>query len=158
MCGEMSERRETILILDFGSQYTQLIARRVREQAVYSEIHPFNLPLEAIRELAPRGIILSGGPSSCYDEGAPTISPEPYELGVPVLGICYGAQLTARLLGGAVVPADKREYGRAHVTVKEADGLFGGFTVGDDLAVWMSHGDRVEALPTGFRLVGESKN
>ncbi len=149
---------QTILILDFGSQYTQLIARRVREQSVYSEIHPFNFPLDKIREMAPAGIILSGGPSSCYDEGAPTISPELYDLGVPVLGICYGAQLTAKLLGGAVVPADKREYGRAHVTVKDASDSFHGFTVGDELAVWMSHGDRVEALPEGFKLVGESKN
>jgi GMP synthase (glutamine-hydrolysing) len=149
---------ETILILDFGSQYTQLIARRVREQAVYSEIHPFNLPIARIRELAPRGIVLSGGPSSCYADGAPTVAPAIYELGVPVLGICYGAQLTARLLGGAVVPAAKHEYGRAHVAVTEAVGLFAGLKAGDELAVWMSHGDRVEAIPRGFRLVGESKN
>jgi GMP synthase (glutamine-hydrolysing) len=152
-------RRDLILILDFGSQYTQLIARRVREQKVYSEIHPFNLPLSRIRELAPRGIILSGGPSSSYDEGAPRISAELFELGVPVLGICYGAQLTALLLGGKVVPADRREYGRATLKVTgDGDGLFHGFTPGEEIAVWMSHGDRIEALPGGFSVTGESAN
>jgi GMP synthase (glutamine-hydrolysing) len=154
-------QRETILILDFGSQYTQLIARRVREQAVYSEIHPFDLSLERIRAMRPRGIILSGGPSSCYDEGAPTVSPELYELGIPVLGICYGAQLTARLLGGGVAPAERREYGRAHVRVLRggaAEGIFHRIPEGESLAVWMSHGDRVEKLPPGFELVGESDN
>jgi GMP synthase (glutamine-hydrolysing) len=150
--------RETVLILDFGSQYTQLIARRIREHGVYSEIHPYNLPLERIRAMAPRGIVLSGGPSSCYEEGAPTISPELYQLGVPVLGICYGAQLTALLLGGKVERSDKREYGRAHLEIRKADGLFRDFQAGDDIAVWMSHGDRVTALPPGFELVGESGN
>src|SRR3978361_712061 len=111
----LSGRRDLILILDFGGQYTQLIARRVREQKVYSEIHPYNIPVAKVRELAPRGIILSGGPSSAYDEGAPRISTELYELGVPILGICYGAQLTALLFGGKVVPAERREYGRASV-------------------------------------------
>ena len=104
--GSMAAPRETILILDFGSQYTQLIARRVREHGVYSEIHPFSLTVEKIRQMEPRGIVLSGGPSSCYEPDAPTVSPEIFELGVPVLGICYGAQLVARLLG---------EIGRAHV-------------------------------------------
>jgi len=152
-------RRDLILILDFGSQYTQLIARRVREQKVYSEIHPFNLPLARIRELAPRGIILSGGPSSSYEEGAPRISTELYELGVPVLGICYGAQLTTLLLGGQVIPADRREYGRASLKVTgDGDGLFHGFTPGEEIAVWMSHGDRVQALPDGFTVTGESAN
>ncbi len=151
-------RHQTILILDFGSQYTQLIARRIREQAVYSEIQPFNVSLEKIREMAPAGIVLSGGPSSCYEPGAPTISPEIFELGVPVLGICYGAQLTARLLGGKVEKSDKHEYGRAHLTVTDASGMFRGFTAGEDLAVWMSHGDRVVALPPGFANVGESGN
>jgi GMP synthase (glutamine-hydrolysing) len=148
--------REHILILDFGSQYTQLIARRVRELGVYSEIHPFNLSLEDIRRRAPLGIVLSGGPASVYEEGAPTISPELYALGVPVLGICYGAQLTARLLGGRVAAADHREYGRAHVKTLATDGLFTGFPRGEDLAVWMSHGDRVEALPPGFVITGET--
>jgi GMP synthase (glutamine-hydrolysing) len=149
---------QTILILDFGSQYTQLIARRIREQAVYSEIHPFNLALDKIRAMKPAGIVLSGGPMSCYEPGAPTVSPELFELGVPVLGICYGAQLTARLLGGKVEKADKHEYGRAHVTVGETDAIFRGFQPGEELAVWMSHGDRVAALPKGFHNVGESAN
>jgi GMP synthase (glutamine-hydrolysing) len=150
--------RQTILILDFGSQYTQLIARRVREQKVYSEIHPFNVSMETITAMAPAGIILSGGPSSCYDEGAPTISPEIFELGVPVLGICYGAQLAARLLGGSVEPADKHEYGRAHLSVTETSNLFEGFDKGEEIQVWMSHGDRVAGLPEGFHLIGESAN
>ncbi|HLU65612.1 MAG TPA: glutamine-hydrolyzing GMP synthase, partial [Kofleriaceae bacterium] len=150
--------RETILILDFGSQYTQLIARRIREHGVYSEIHPFNLPLDRIRALAPRGIVLSGGPSSCYEPGAPTISPELFDLGVPVLGICYGAQLTARLLGGRVEKADKHEYGRAHVRVIEPEGLLRSFRAGEEISVWMSHGDRVAALPPGFHLIGETAN
>ena len=120
-------QRDLILILDFGAQYSQLIARRVREQKVYSEIHPFDLPLARIRELAPRGIILSGGPASAYDEGAPAVSAELFDLGIPILGICYGVQLTALLLGGQVVPAERREYGRASVRVKDASDLFHGF-------------------------------
>jgi GMP synthase (glutamine-hydrolysing) len=151
-------RRDLILILDFGSQYTQLIARRVREQKVYSEIHPYNLPLSRIREMAPRGIILSGGPSSSYDPGAPRVSTELYDLGVPILGICYGVQLTSLLLGGKVVAAERREYGRATLKIKETGDLFHGFTAGEEIPVWMSHGDRIDALPAGFALVGESAN
>jgi len=151
-------RRDLILILDFGSQYTQLIARRVREQKVYSEIHPFNISLAKIRELAPRGIILSGGPSSSYDAGAPRISTELYDLDVPVLGICYGVQLTALLLGGQVAPAERREYGRASLKIKDPTGLFHGFAAGEEIAVWMSHGDRIETLPDGFTIAGESAN
>jgi GMP synthase (glutamine-hydrolysing) len=154
----MSASRQLVLILDFGSQYTQLIARRVRELNVYSEIHPFNLSLEEIRRKNPIGIVLSGGPSSVYDEGAPTITPEIFDLGVPVLGVCYGAQLVARLLGGRVAAADHREYGRAHVKVTQNAGIFEKFPLGEDLAVWMSHGDRVEALPPGFQLIGETPN
>ena len=148
--------RETVLILDFGSQYTQLIARRVREQRVYSEIHPYTLALDKIRAMAPRAIILSGGPSSCYEPGAPTVSPELFALGVPVLGICYGLQLTMKLLGGVVVPAQDREYGRATVRVTRASGLLDGFKVGEDIGVWMSHGDRVEALAPGFEVVADT--
>jgi GMP synthase (glutamine-hydrolysing) len=153
---------QTILILDFGSQFTQLIARRIREQAVYSEIQPFNFSLDKIRAMKPTGIVLSGGPSSVYEEGAPSISPEIFQLGVPVLGICYGAQLTARLLGGDVRPADKREYGRAQVRVRaEAGqgegGVFKGM-VGDELTVWASHGDHTETIPPGFVHTAESDN
>jgi GMP synthase (glutamine-hydrolysing) len=154
----MSSRRDLILILDFGSQYTQLIARRVREQNVYSEIHPFNLPVAKIREMAPRGIILSGGPASCYAPDAPRISNEVYELGVPILGICYGTQLTALQFGGKVAAAERREYGRATVKVTQPGDLFHGFGAGEEIPVWMSHGDRVESLPAGFEVIGESAN
>jgi len=147
--------RPEVLVLDFGSQYTQLIARRIRELSVYSEIQPFHLPLEEIRRRKPIGIVLSGGPSSCYEPGAPTVSPELFGLGIPILGICYGAQLTARLLGGKVAPADKHEYGRAHVTIR-GSALFRGFAAGEETPVWMSHGDRVEAAPAGFVLTGET--
>src|SRR3954469_17387101 len=142
-----------ILILDFGSQYTQLIARRVREEKVYSEIHPFNLPLERIRAMQPAGIILSGGPSSVYDQGAPRVSPELFDLGVPILGICYGVQLATLLLGGRVEPATHKEYGRASVKLETGSTLLAGFNVGEELAVWMSHGDRLEALAPGFSRV-----
>jgi len=150
--------RQLVLILDFGSQFTQLIARRVRELAVYSEIHPFHLPLEEIRRKQPVAIILSGGPSSVYEQDAPMISPELFSLGVPVLGICYGAQLVAKLLGGRVAASDKREYGRAHVTVKASEDLFHGIHAGEELAVWASHGDKIEAIPPGFTLTGETAN
>nr|HEX4317739.1 glutamine-hydrolyzing GMP synthase [Kofleriaceae bacterium] len=154
---------QRIVILDFGSQYTQLIARRIREQSVYCEIHPCTLArdpeLAALRALAPAGIVLSGGPSSVYDDGAPTIAPQLFDLGVPVLGICYGAQLTAKLLGGVVRPADKREYGRATVRVKQGGaGVFRTVATGDELAVWASHGDHVDALPPGFVHTAESDN
>ncbi len=154
-------KRESVLILDFGSQYTQLIARRVRELKVYCEIHPFNVPLSKIRELAPRAIIFSGGPSSCYEPGAPLAPVEIYDIGVPILGICYGVQMTAKLLGGDVKKSDKREYGRAHVKINAAGArspLFAGFSAGEEIAVWMSHGDRVERLPEGFTLIGETDN
>jgi GMP synthase (glutamine-hydrolysing) len=151
-------KRELILILDFGSQYTQLIARRVRERQVYCEIHPFNLSLARIRELAPSGIILSGGPSSAYESGAPRVDLALYELGVPVLGICYGVQLTALLLGGKVVRAEHREYGRATLRITEPGEIFHGFARGEEIPVWMSHGDRVESLPAGFSVIGESVN
>jgi len=152
---------QLVLVLDFGSQYTQLIARRIREQSVYCEIHPYTLgaDLAKIRAMAPLGIILSGGPNSVYDDGAPHIPAGLYELGIPVLGICYGAQLTAHLLGGKVDPADKREYGRATVSVKVGnEGVFKSVAAGEELAVWASHGDHVEAIPSGFVHTAESAN
>jgi len=145
-----AEGQDRILILDFGSQTTQLIARRVRELHVYCEIAPHGIGLEAARAFAPRGIVLSGGPASVYAEGAPSCDPALLELGVPVLGICYGQQLMARLLGGRVVASAHREFGRARLRVQEARGLFEGFDPGEPLDVWMSHGDRVEAPPPGF--------
>ncbi|HXU82663.1 MAG TPA: GMP synthase (glutamine-hydrolyzing), partial [Polyangia bacterium] len=137
----MWTNKQSILVLDFGAQYSQLIARRVREQKVYSELHPFNLSLEKIRAMQPAGIILSGGPSSVYDEGAPRISPELFELGIPILGICYGVQLASLLLGGQVSPAQNREYGRAAVKLTQPSALMAGFEVGEEFTVWMSHGD-----------------
>src|SRR5438132_482043 len=150
----MTPTKPLILILDFGSQYTQLITRRVREQKVYSEIHPYSLPLERIRAMRPAGIILSGGPSSVYDDGAPRVSPELFELGVPILGICYGVQLASLVLGGQVAPAQHREYGRAGVKLEKPSALLAGFELGEEFAVWMSHGDRIEKLPEGFSTVG----
>ena len=153
---------QLILVLDFGSQYTQLIARRIREQSVYCEIHPYTIALDpelkAIRAMKPVGIVLSGGPSSVYEEGAPTITPALYELAVPILGICYGAQLTAKLLGGDVRPAEKREYGRATVRIRKAEGVLKSFTEGEELSVWASHGDHVEGVPMGFIHTAESDN
>ncbi|MBL9019705.1 MAG: glutamine-hydrolyzing GMP synthase [Myxococcales bacterium] len=153
---------QLILVLDFGSQYTQLIARRVREQSVYCEIHPYTLALDPelkqLRAMKPTGIILSGGPMSVYEDGAPTITPALYDLGLPILGICYGAQLTAKLLGGDVRPAEKREYGRAVVRVLKTEGVLKSFTGGEDLAVWASHGDHVEGIPPGYVHTAESDN
>jgi GMP synthase (glutamine-hydrolysing) len=149
-----------ILILDFGSQYTQLIARRVRELNVYSEIHPYNLPLSRIAELHPAGIVLSGGPASVYDEGAPILGPEIASLGIPILGICYGAQLLCKILGGTVEAAPHREYGRAQVRAVADSPLLFGFPQGEgeEFLVWMSHGDRVTALPPGFHLTAETES
>jgi GMP synthase (glutamine-hydrolysing) len=147
---------DRILVLDFGSQYTQLIARRVRENKVYSEILPFNASIEKIREFRPKGIILSGGPSSVYDEGAPLPDDGVFSLGVPVLGICYGMQLMAHILGGKVAKASKREYGRAEVAVDDDADLLWGIT--PKTKVWMSHGDRIEALPRGFSAIGHTDN
>jgi GMP synthase (glutamine-hydrolysing) len=150
---------EKILILDFGSQYTQLIARRVREAHVYCELHPFDMDLQAIRAFEPSGIILSGGPKSVYEDGAPVVEEALFELGVPVLGICYGMQLMSRHFGGRVVPAGKREYGHANLMPCGTPGpLFNDFFVEGKSPVWMSHGDHVEAVPAGFEVVGYSDN
>jgi GMP synthase (glutamine-hydrolysing) len=149
---------EKILILDFGSQYTQLIARRVRELHVYCEIHPCTMPIEQIRAFAPRGIILSGSPFSVEQPGAPLVDRAVFEMGVPVLGVCYGLQLMAKLLGGAIDRTAHREYGHARVEVIEPVGPFRDMRPGEHLDVWMSHGDKVSAPPRGFRVIGRSDN
>ncbi|HZW37545.1 MAG: glutamine-hydrolyzing GMP synthase [Deltaproteobacteria bacterium] len=150
-----------VLILDFGSQYTMLIARRVRELKVYSEIHPYNVPLSFIREFRPSGIILSGGPASVYDEEAPAVSAEVLALGIPVLGICYGMQMLAALLGGKVAKSTDREYGIANIRGEWGDPLFLGieeFRHNMTIQVWMSHGDRIVELPKGFTSIARSDN
>jgi len=149
-----ARRHQTVLILDFGSQYTQLIARRVREQRVYCEIHPFDLPIEEIRRRQPIGLILSGGPQSVVAPGSPQGSPELLELGIPILGICYGMQWMARELGGDVVPSGRREYGRAEMEVVDPGLLFAGLSGRE--TVWMSHGDHVERPPEGFAVTARS--
>ncbi|TLN24517.1 glutamine-hydrolyzing GMP synthase [bacterium] len=149
---------QKVLILDFGSQYTQLIARRIRESRVYCEIHPCNAPFEKIRDFGAKGIILSGGPASVHAEGSPLISTEVFNLGVPVLGICYGMQLMAHLLGGKVLPGTEREYGLAHIKITRNDGILAGFEKDSPVPVWMSHGDRLEKLPEGFSTMATSEN
>ncbi len=148
---------QSIVVLDFGAQYSQLIARRIREQKIFSVVLPFNASLEEIRSYSPVGIILSGGPSSVYDKDAPLADKSVFELGIPVLGICYGLQFMVYALGGKVRPAAKREYGHAKVEIQESDSqLFHGLP--KLLAVWMSHGDSAEELPAGFRLTAKTAN
>ncbi len=147
---------EQILILDFGSQYTQLIARRIREQDVYCEIYPFNISIEKITGKNPKGIVLSGGPMSVYEEASPMIHSSVFELGIPVLGICYGQQLIAYLLGGEVDKAVKREYGKAVLLIDKSEDLFNG--VSDRSVVWMSHGDRLEKIPENFEVIAHTDN
>ncbi len=149
-----SKPADRILILDYGSQYTQLIARRVREERVYCEIHPPTRSDAWVREWKPKGIVISGGPASVYDVGVPKLDPGLLELGVPVLGICYGMQLIAQTAGAPVRAAAKREYGRAELEIREPNDLFDGFEAGERTTVWMSHGDVVETVPAGFRLLG----
>jgi len=145
-----------VVVLDFGAQYSQLIARRVRECQVFCEVLPYNTPLEELRRRSPRGIIFSGGPASVYGDGAPHSDPHILELGVPVLGICYGMQLISYQLGGDVRRADKREYGYADLNIREGGGLLDG--LGPSTQVWMSHGDSVLAAPQGFRILGSTDN
>ncbi|RJR30347.1 MAG: glutamine-hydrolyzing GMP synthase [Desulfobacteraceae bacterium] len=147
-----------ILILDFGSQYTQLIARRVRESHVYCEIHPFSTTEEKIRHFRPNGIILSGGPASIYDRGAPFIEKWILDLEVPLLGICYGMQYLAHILGGVVSKAEDREYGSAPISIQDDRDLFHGFSIGQEEIAWMSHGDRIDVLPPGFTPLASSRN
>jgi GMP synthase (glutamine-hydrolysing) len=145
-----------ILILDFGAQYTQVIARRVRELQVYSEIVPFDISAAEVAKLKPNGIILSGGPASVYDEDAPQLDPQIFSLGIPVLGICYGMQLMAHHLGGKVEFSPRREYGAATLHVMDGSRLFEG--LGPQLDIWNSHGDKVTALPAGFHAAARTEN
>ena len=155
---------EKILIIDFGSQYTQLIARRVREIGVYCEIYPFDVSGEDIQNFAPNGIILSGGPETVLMENAPSAPQIVFELNIPVLGICYGMQTMAQQLGGSVVAEEKREFGAARVELHQHSALFTNIedAVNEQgqalLDVWMSHGDRVETLPAGFVSVAKTSN
>jgi GMP synthase (glutamine-hydrolysing) len=159
--GRMEAELGGVVVLDFGGQYTQLIARRIREQQVFSSILPCTTSMEELMKLEPVGVVLSGGPSSVYDPEAPKCDPKLLALGVPVLGICYGMQWITHTLGGKVERAERREYGRAHLNIENASGdgasdLFNG--VAPSLRVWNSHGDHVMMLPTGFRTVGRTAN
>jgi len=147
---------QSIVVLDFGAQYSQLIARRIREQNVFSVVLPCTAKLEEIRSYSPIGIVLSGGPSSVYDADAPQADPEVFRLGVPVLGICYGLQFMVHALGGKVRAADKREYGHAQVAITHSSRLFS--DVPENISVWMSHGDEAVELPQGFKLTASSPN
>lgn len=148
--------KELILILDFGSQYTQLIARRVRENHVYSQLAPYNITAEAISEMAPSGIILSGGPASVYEKTSPLPDKDIFKLGIPILGICYGMQLIAHLLGGKVKVASEREYGKTELFVDDNSDLF--YRLPGNLTCWMSHGDQITKLPAGFKTIAHTLN
>ena len=147
-----------ILVLDFGSQYTQLIARRIRESKVYCEIRPFNLTLEKIQELKPEGIILSGGPASVYQENAPKVDDSLFRLPVPFLGICYGMGVLNLAFGGEAGRADRREYGPADLIIDNNGDLFQGFSANELARVWMSHGDKMTAFPKGWSVLAHSAN
>jgi GMP synthase (glutamine-hydrolysing) len=150
------ERSELLLVLDFGSQYTQLIARRIRELGVYSEIQPFNYSVKKIRERKPVGIILSGGPASVYEKPAPKPDPKIFDTGIPILGICYGLQVIAERLGGKVDSAARREYGNAQLQIDNHDDLFAGLPA--SVPVWMSHGDALSRIPDRFEPIGHTHN
>ena len=150
--------RQKVLILDFGSQYTQLIARRIREAQVYCEIHPFNLSLDEIKAFSPKGIVLSGGPASVYGKNAPLVDEGLLDLKVPILGICYGMQCLTYLMGGRVDKAADREYGNAIIRIEDEKDLFYGLKKPGGQTVWMSHGDSIEKMPEGFEVLAASKN
>jgi len=147
---------ETVLVLDFGSQYTQLIARRVRELGVFSEIKPFHTPVKEIVEFSPGAIILSGGPSSVWDDDSPKVDKDLFESGIPILGICYGMQLIVQSLGGKVEKSTKREFGPAHIDTAEGEDLF--FNIDSKTEVWMSHSDKVLEVPKGFSSIAKTGN
>ncbi len=150
---------QSILIIDFGSQVTQLIARRVRETGVYCEIHPFQSAAKAFEKMQPKGVIFSGGPASVLDENSPRAPQAVFDSGVPILGICYGQQTLCTQLGGKVEGGHAREFGRADVEIKKASKLFEGlWEIGKSYPVWMSHGDRVTKLPDGFEVIATSEN
>ena len=146
--------QEKIVVIDFGGQYNQLVARRVRECNVYCEIYSYKTDLEQIRAMKPMGIILTGGPNSCYEEGAASCRKELFEMGIPVLGLCYGAQLMMHVLGGHVCKAPVREYGKIEVTVDKTSKLFG--DVSEKTICWMSHNDYIERIAPGFRTVAHT--
>ena len=150
--------QDRILILDFGSQYTQLIARRVREAGVYSEIYIGDIDFNVIESFKPSGLILSGGPESAFIDDAPKPSKEIYSMGLPILGICYGMQVMTEQLGGKVSPSNEREFGHADAKMEANSRLFEGIETDDEQPVWMSHGDRVESLPQGFQKICTSAN
>jgi len=154
------KQSEVILILDYGAQYSQLIARRVRELGVYSELHPYTISIERIRELQPRGIILSGSPYSTYEKDAPISTPDIFNAGIPILGICYGLQLIAYQLGGEVDPAARREFGSADLIIDDSADLFAGIADNGQHStrVWMSHGDHITKAPPGFVPIAHSVN
>ncbi len=147
---------DSVLVIDFGSQYSELIARRIRELNVYSELISYRTTAEQIKKMNPKGIILSGGPSSVYDNDAPICDPEIFNMGVPILGVCYGMQLMAKVLGGKVVQADKREYGKAVLEIDPKDKLF--LDLESKFISWMSHGDNVAELPSGFKISAKTVN
>ena len=145
-----------IIIIDFGSQFNQLIARRVRECRVYCQIEPPTVTADQIRSWAPEGMILSGGPSSIYEKDSPRVDAGIFDLGIPVLGICYGMHFMVDTLGGKVKKADKREYGFASLTARQQKGLFSG--IGKETVTWMSHGDSIDGLPKGFSVSASTAN
>ena len=146
--------QEKVIVIDFGGQYNQLVARRVRECNVYCEIYSYKTPLEQIKAMNPKGIILTGGPNSCYKEGSPTCTKELFELGVPVLGLCYGAQLMQHVLGGKVEKAPVREYGKTETFVDKSSALFG--DVSEKTIVWMSHFDYISQVAPGFKIIQQT--
>ena len=146
--------QEKVIVIDFGGQYNQLVARRVRECNVYCEIYSYKTPLEQIKAMNPKGIILTGGPNSCYEEGSPTCTKELFELGVPVLGLCYGAQLMQHVLGGKVEKAPVREYGKTEIFVDKSSALFG--DVSEKTIVWMSHFDYISQVAPGFKIIAHT--
>ncbi|MDN6634592.1 MAG: glutamine-hydrolyzing GMP synthase, partial [Lacticaseibacillus paracasei] len=157
MANDQNKDYDKIIVLDYGSQYNQLITRRIREFGIYSELKPHTITAAEVKKIAPKGIIFSGGPNSVYDEGALGVDEDLFKLGIPILGVCYGMQLMAQRLGGDVEPADNREYGKADIEVTDDSAkLFRDLP--KDQTVWMSHGDLVTRVPEGFRRTATSIN